>query len=76
MSKIKLTLPFRERYKLTLFVQNGDGLLFDLENDPLELFNLWDNPDYKDIKAELIEELLIELTRSDRLVDQPRICGA
>lgn len=66
----------RERYKVTLFAQNGDGLLFDLENDPLELSNLWDNQDYKAVKAELIEELLIELTRSDRLVDQPRICGA
>ena len=40
-----------------------------IDEDSLELSNLWDNPDYKGVKAELIKELLIELTRSDRLVD-------
>jgi arylsulfatase A-like enzyme len=35
-----------------------EGLLFDLENDPLELTNLWSDADYADIREELRDELL------------------
>jgi arylsulfatase A-like enzyme len=31
--------------------------LFDLERDPLELRNVFDDPDYEQVRAELIEEL-------------------
>jgi len=34
-----------------------DGNLFDIDNDPGELKNLWDDPDYQEIKAELAERM-------------------
>lgn len=65
-----------DKYKITIYANNGGGILVDLEDDPEELNNLWDDPDYSHIKCELITRLLKQLTVTDRLVDQPRICGA
>ncbi|GAA0177485.1 sulfatase-like hydrolase/transferase [Clostridium sediminicola] len=42
-----------KRYKLTVYYNKTYGELFDLQNDPKELNNLWDNPQYKDLKTEL-----------------------
>lgn len=43
-----------ERYKLTVYYNQSYGELFDLLEDPGEGNNLWENPDYKDLKAELL----------------------
>ena len=49
-----------ERYKLIHFYNDIDAWeLYDLDDDPNELNNLYENPDY----ANLIDELKIELTR-------------
>lgn len=37
---------------------SGLGELYDLENDPLEQINLFDNPDHQAIRAELTDQLL------------------
>jgi arylsulfatase A-like enzyme len=37
---------------------SGLGELYDLENDPLEQINLFDNPDHQAIRAELTNQLL------------------
>jgi arylsulfatase A-like enzyme len=63
------------KYKMAVFPGVGGGMLFDLESDPHEMVNLYYDKDYKEIKAELMENLLFELAKTDRL-DQPRICGA
>ncbi len=46
-----------ERYKLIHFYQFGEWELYDLENDPDELTNLYSNPAYRDTIAELRTEL-------------------
>ncbi len=43
-----------KRYKLTVYYNQLYGELFDLENDPKELNNLWNNPEYKELKLELL----------------------
>ena len=46
------------RWRLTLFDQTRDWCeLYDLENDPLELRNVWNSPDHLPIRAQLLEEL-------------------
>lgn len=58
------------RWKLTVFPPSGQGLLFDLENDPQEINNLWNNDQYRSEKSRLILRLLEELAMSDRIDDQ------
>ncbi len=64
-----------ERYKITVYYNRTYGEIFDLEADPQELNNLWDDPKYLDLKANLLlkyawAELGIEP------LPMPRISGA
>ncbi len=43
-----------KRYKLTVYYNQSYGELFDLQNDPLELRNLWNDPEYTDLKSTLL----------------------
>ncbi|MBC7236632.1 MAG: sulfatase-like hydrolase/transferase [Chloroflexi bacterium] len=45
-------------HKLIYFTGNRTGQLFDLLADPGETRNLWHNPEYRDLRAELTGELL------------------
>lgn len=42
------------RYKMCVYHGHGVGELYDLENDPGEFDNLWDDPASKDLKAEIL----------------------
>lgn len=42
------------RYKLVNYHGHGTGELFDMEKDPGEFNNLWDDPDYQKIKMDLM----------------------
>ena len=44
-------------WKLVEEAQGGAGELYDLQNDPHELRNLWDNPHYQAIRGELHSQL-------------------
>ncbi len=41
-----------------LFDMMGKGELYDLEKDPSELDNRWDDPAYREVRLEMVEELL------------------
>lgn len=60
------------RWKLGVYGDTGEGLLFDLERDPQERSNRWRDPGVQGIKAELLAGLAVEMARSDRL-DRERI---
>jgi len=47
-----------ERYKLTVYYNQPYGELFDLETDPGEINNLWDDAEHAALKNELIQKLL------------------
>ncbi|GJM75858.1 sulfatase [Paenibacillus macerans] len=42
------------RYKITVYYNQSYGEIFDLEKDPGELRNLWDEPGYEQLKSELL----------------------
>lgn len=50
-----------DRYKLVYYAGQSNGLLFDLENDPNELNNLYNLDQYKDVQAKLISRLMDQL---------------
>lgn len=45
-------------HRLTIYPGTSEGELFDLEKGPDELVNVWDNPDYARIRADLTTRLL------------------
>ncbi|MGC9467146.1 MAG: sulfatase family protein [Anaerolineae bacterium] len=47
-----------DRYKVTVYYGRDYGELFDLRNDPGEIHNLWSDPDYAGLRADLIMALL------------------
>ncbi len=50
------TMYRRGQYKLSVYHGFGLGELYDLEADPWEHQNLWDDPRFSSLKAELIAE--------------------
>ena len=64
-----------ERYKITVYRDHEYGEIFDLEDDPGELKNLWDSPDHMALKAKLLHRfMLAELEREPTRMN--RIAGA
>ena len=45
-------------WKLVYYVDHSEGLLFNLDNDPREVENLWGNPEYDSVRARLIKEIM------------------
>lgn len=53
-----MTMIRSKQWKLVHFVGQSYGQLFNLEQDPEELHNLWDSLDHKEIRQSLVEEIL------------------
>lgn len=64
-----------ERYKLTVYYGRDYGELFDLRDDPGEVDNLWANPAFSALRADLTTKLLFAEMGKEPL-PMPRIWGA
>jgi len=64
-----------QRYKLTVYYNRSYGELFDLQQDPGEINNLWDSPEHKELKNELTMKLLFAEMGKEPLW-MPRIANA
>jgi uncharacterized sulfatase len=64
-----------ERYKLTVYMNQPYGEMFDLREDPGELRNLWDKPECATLKSELFLRM-IHADMKKEPVWMPRIWGA
>ena len=64
-----------EQYKITIYMNQTYGELFDLTNDPKELKNLWDVPEAKELKAGLLLKMLHAELEKEPLF-MPRISPA
>jgi arylsulfatase A-like enzyme len=54
---VRVRTAITDRWRLTIYHNEDYAELFDLENDPDEMTNLWDDPAYLNIKMEMIEVL-------------------
>ncbi|CEG29406.1 sulfatase family protein [Bacillus sp. B-jedd] len=67
------TMYYDGQYKLVVYHGDEVGELYDLKNDPNEFENLWANPEYEQLKAQLI---LKSFDRTVRMVDpKPKFVG-
>ena len=64
-----------ERYKLTVYWERPYGELFDLQEDPGEVRNLWDSPAHERLRADLVMRLLFAEMGKEPIW-MPRVCGA
>jgi len=64
-----------ERYKLTVYYGRDYGELFDLQEDPGEVNNLWDSPEHAKLKAQLVMALL-QVEMGKEPVWMPRVAVA
>ncbi len=64
-----------KRYKITVYYDADYGELFDLQEDPGEVRNLWDDADYARIKSGLLLKFLQGEMGKEPL-PMPRIAGA
>ena len=63
------------RYKITVYFEKEYGELFDLEEDPGEINNLWNNPEYGKLKT----DLLLKYIHADMGIEpiwMPRVASA
>ena len=72
---IHLKTYVEDRYKITVYFQQTYGELFDLQEDPDELNNLWDSPSNEGLKNRLIQRLLFAEMGKEPLW-MPRVSGA
>lgn len=72
---VHLKTYVEDRYKLTVYYQRDYGELFDLEADPKETNNLWNDPNAQALKSELINKLLFAEMGKES-IPMPRISGA
>ncbi|MEZ5344961.1 MAG: sulfatase-like hydrolase/transferase [Pyrinomonadaceae bacterium] len=54
-----------DRYRMTAYSGQPYGELFDMQEDPNEFRNLWNEPGTKSIKADLKDELLDKIMETD-----------
>jgi len=64
-----------DRWKLTVYYRRPYGELFDLQNDPGEVHNLWDEPGMQEQRAELLAKLLFAEMEKEPLW-MPRVANA
>ncbi|MCL2433940.1 MAG: sulfatase-like hydrolase/transferase, partial [Clostridia bacterium] len=63
---IRIKSVITKKYKLTFYYGCPYGELYDLQNDPWEVKNLWGEPEYKDIKIDLLAMLVNHAERLEK----------
>jgi arylsulfatase A-like enzyme len=72
---VHLRTLITERYKITVYRDASHGELFDLQADPGEVHNCWDDPAYAAVKSELLLRFVqAEIQREPTRM--PRVAGA
>ncbi len=72
---VHLRTLIEDRYKMTVYRNAEYGELFDLETDPGEIHNRWDDPNYSTVRSAMMHRFLqAEIQRESTRM--PRIAGA
>ena len=72
---LRLRTLITERYVLTAYPGHPFGELWDLQEDPQQLWNRWNDPALAETKRDLTLQLFEELVRTDGALPR-RLCHA
>jgi arylsulfatase A-like enzyme len=72
---VHLRTYVNDRYKITVYRNAEYGELFDLQEDPGEFHNRWDDPEYATVKADLLHQF-VQADIQREPTRMPRIAGA
>jgi arylsulfatase A-like enzyme len=61
-----------EDYKCIVYYPSNEVLLFDAKNDPYELTNIADKPEYKSVLADCLVQFVTEISRTQRCLPSTR----
>jgi uncharacterized sulfatase len=64
-----------DRYKITVYYRQPYGELYDLQEDPGEIHNLWDDPSHRELKTRLLQQYAWAQMGKEPLW-MPRVWGA
>jgi arylsulfatase A-like enzyme len=64
--ELRIRTFITEKYRFTIYPGHEYGELFDIEKDPDEFYNLWDIPEYQDIKNKLYKDFIEEYIKTER----------
>lgn len=64
-----------DRYKIVWYMNSDEGELFDLQEDPHEYNNLWNNPNCKDLKYQLLHKAM-QADMKKEICPMPRVAPA
>ncbi len=59
-----------DRYRLMYFSREQGGALYDHATDPYEMNSVWDDPEYADVRMELLEQLFDQVNKYSRKTDR------
>ncbi len=75
LETINLRAFVNDRYKMVIYYHRDCGEIYDLQEDPGELHNLWNVPGYEELKSQLLFEFMqAEMENEPRFM--PRIAHA
>ena len=66
--RVRLKTLVTRRYKLNYYAGEGRGELYDLEEDPDEIHDLWDDPGRRKIRNDLVAQLAEEVITTEAWV--------
>ena len=72
---LRLRTLVTNTHKITAYPGRPYGELFDLQNDPGELHNLWDDPSSRSLRADLLARLMEEIVLTEPALPR-RMCHA
>lgn len=70
-----VTTYVNDRYKISVYRRGDFGEIFDLEDDPHELSNLWSDPSSSALKSRLLHEMVQGMLKSEPM-KMPRVAQA
>lgn len=68
---IKARTYVTERWRLSRYRGSDFAELYDLENDPHEMRNLWHDPEHAGIKAQLLDEMIMHMIENQETSPLP-----